>query len=210
VIGVLGLVLPALLYLGAGIRPTAGLPRWSLLKSVSAYYYTGAVGVFVGVLFALSLFLITYRGYKGMWADRIVGWIGGAAALVVALCPTEPPAGVTGPAWWSRATGYAHAAGAFVLFAAFIVFSLWLFRKSDKPNRRDRPPEKRRRDAACLACGLAMIVCVLWAASAGLRDQSIFVPEAIAIEAFAISWLVKSMSRPDEKPANALATGASR
>jgi hypothetical protein len=73
VIGVLGLVLPALLYLLAGMRPTDGLPRWDSLNSISAYYYTGAVGVFVGVLFALSLFLFTYRGYKGVKVDRIVG-----------------------------------------------------------------------------------------------------------------------------------------
>jgi hypothetical protein len=36
-----------------------------------------------------------------------------------------------------------------------------------------------------------MIVCVLWAASFSFTDAPIFVPEAIAIVAFAISWLVK-------------------
>jgi hypothetical protein len=64
-------------------------------------------------------------------------------------------------------------------------------RKSNIPNRRDRPPAKRRRDDACLACGIVMIGCVLWAASALITDAPIFWPESMAIAAVAISWLVK-------------------
>ena len=64
-IGYLGILLPVLLYGLAGLRPTTDLPRWETLNSISAYYHTGAVAVFVGVLFALALFLLTYRGYKG-------------------------------------------------------------------------------------------------------------------------------------------------
>ena len=191
VIGLLGLFLPVLLYLLAGIRPTDGLPRWDLLNSVSAYYYTGGVGVFVGVLFALSLFLFTYRGYKGVKADRIVGALGCAAALVVALFPTSAPGCLRAPAWWCKTTGVVHYVAAVVLFVAFIVFSLWLFRKSNIPNKRNRPRGKRYRDGLCLACGLIMIVCVLWAASSSITAAPIFLPEAIAIVAFAVSWLVK-------------------
>ena len=91
IVGTIGFFLPALVYGFAAARPTAGLDRWQLLWSVSAYYYTGAVGVFVGALFALSLFLFSYRGYKGVIADRIVGGVGGLAALVVALFPTAAP-----------------------------------------------------------------------------------------------------------------------
>ncbi len=49
-IGFLGLLLPVLLYVLAGLRSTTGLTSWRLLDSVSAYYYTGAIGVFIGVL----------------------------------------------------------------------------------------------------------------------------------------------------------------
>lgn len=52
-IGSLGLVLPLLLWVIAGLRPTEGLPRWELLGSVSAYYFTGAVAAFVGILVAM-------------------------------------------------------------------------------------------------------------------------------------------------------------
>ena len=190
-IGYLGLSLPALLYAVAGLRPTDALPRWQLLPSVSAYYYTGAVGIFVGVLFALSLFLLTYRGYKGVLADRLVGLLGGAAALGVALFPTAAPDGLSEPTWWTPALRIVHYVSAVLLFVSFILFSMWLFRKSSVQNRSERPLEKRRRDAVCLLCGLVMIVCVLWAASSMLTGAAIVVPEAIAIVSFSVSWLVK-------------------
>jgi len=191
VIGTLGLLLPLLVYLWAGARPIPGLPRWTPLWSISAYYYTGAVGVFVGVLVALSLFLFTYQGYRGVRADRIVGAMGGAAALVVALFPTIAPGGLPAPSWWTPMTGVFHYVAAVVLFLSFILFAIWLFRRSDTPRRRDRPLDKRRRDDACLACGLVMIACVVWAGMASFADAPIFLPESIAVVAFAVSWLVK-------------------
>jgi len=191
IIGTLGLMLPILIYLFAGARPTQGLVPWRLLGSVSAYYYTGGVGVFVGVLFALSLFLFSYRGYEGVKADRIVGTVGGAAALVVALFPTGAPVQSLQLWWWAPPTGIIHYVAAIVLFGAFILFSVWLFRRSDTRRRRDRPATKRGRDDVCLACGLVMIGAVLWAAVAGVTGGPIFLPEAIAIVAFAVSWLVK-------------------
>ena len=191
IIGTLGLMLPALIYLFAGARPTADLPAWRLLGSVSAYYYTGGVGVFVGVLFALSLFLFSYRGYEGVKADRIVGTVGGTAALVVALFPTHAPVASLQPGWWAPPTGIIHYVAAVVLFGAFILFSVWLFRRSATPRRRDRPADKRLRDDVCLVCGLVMIAAVIWAAALGLSGGPIFLPEAVAIVAFAVSWLVK-------------------
>ena len=190
-IGFLGLLLPFLLYLGAGSRPTLGLNRWELLSSVSAYYYTGAVALFVGVLFALALFLLTYPGYEGVIADRLVGFIGGCAALGVALFPTAAPDPLKEPDWWTPLLRTLHYISAIVLFVSFILFAIWLFRKSSVPDDRPRPPEKRRRDRICLVCGLLMIASMLWAASSMLTQAPIFFPEAIAIIAFAVSWLVK-------------------
>src|SRR5262249_17860644 len=63
-IGYIGLPLPFVLYLLAAGRSAPGKERWDLLDSISAYYYTGAVAAFVGLLVALALFLFSYRGYK--------------------------------------------------------------------------------------------------------------------------------------------------
>ena len=195
-IGVLGLLLPLLVWLFAGRRPTVGLDRpWERLDSISAYFYTGGAGVFTGVLIALSLFLTTYPGYKGFIWDRVVGVTGGIAAAVVALVPTRPPKPLPIPAWWTNTLGVIHYVSAVVLFTSFILFSLWLFRKSSVPKGAKRPFEKVLRDQVCLVCGLVMVGAVLWAGRAGFTDGPIFVPEAIAVEAFAISWLTKATSR---------------
>lgn len=190
-IGVLGFLLPFLLYLVAGVRNTTGLTPWQFLPSVSAYYYTGAVGIFVGVLFALSLFLITYQGYEGEHADRVLGTIGGASALGVALFPTTAPEGLSPASWWTPASRTVHYVSAFSLFVVFILFALWLFRKSGTPKKSARPVSKQWRDRVCLWCGLVMIAAVGSALTALKTGGPIFWSEAIAIMAFAISWLVK-------------------
>lgn len=187
----LGLLLPLLLYAVAGLRPTPPLLRWSALSSVSEYYYTGAVAIFIGVLFALALLLLTYPGYEGVIADRIVGRVSGAAALAVTLFPTSPPDGLAAPPWWTPVVRTVHYASGVVLFVTFILFATWLFRKSSIPERAKRPREKRRRDAVSLACGLVIIVAMLWAATSVFTQAPIFAPETIAIVAFAVSWLVK-------------------
>jgi len=190
-IGILGLLLPLLLFIFAGLRHTVGLPAWTPLNSISAYYYTGAVAIFVGVLFALALFLLTYPGYKGVIADRLLGLVGGTAAILVALFPTSAPDGLSAPTWWSPYMRTVHYLSAVVLFVVFILFAIWLFRKSNIPRRGDRPLEKRRRDDICLASGIIMIASVLWAASSMFTHAPIFIPESIAIIAFAVSWLTK-------------------
>jgi hypothetical protein len=53
------------------------------------------------VLFVLSLFLFTYPGYEHVIADRVIGCVGGAAALGVALFPTTAPEGLSAPPWWN-------------------------------------------------------------------------------------------------------------
>jgi hypothetical protein len=142
-------------------------------------------------MFALSLFLFSYQGYKGVIVDRVVAWLAGAAAIGVALFPTAAPDGLSEPSWWSSWSQVVHHVSAVVLFSAFILFSAWLFRKSCIPNKRDRPRDKRRRDAVCLVCGIIMGICVLWAASSWFTKAPIFWPESSAIVAFAISWLAK-------------------
>lgn len=190
-IGYLGILLPVILLALAGLRPTPGLPIWEPLDSVSAYYYTGAVAAFVGVLFALALFLFTYGGYENVRADRVVAKVGAVCALCVALFPTAAPAGLPEPSWWGKTTRTIHYLSATCLFFTFIVFSLWLFRKTSVPPGRKVPAGKRRRNRVFLVCGWVMVANVLWAGSSYFTGAPIFWAEVFALWAFAVSWLVK-------------------
>ena len=61
-IGYLGILLPLILILLAGLRPTPGLPRWEPLNSMQrVLLHRSRCTAFVGILFALALFLFTYR-----------------------------------------------------------------------------------------------------------------------------------------------------
>ena len=188
-IGYIGLVLPILLILIAVLRD--GVVRWRSLESISAYYYTGAVAAFVGMLVSLALFLFTYRGYKNKyyWADRAASMTAAVAALGVAFFPTAAPDGVATLSWWSTTTGVLHHVFAVVLFAMFSVFALWLFRITQSGE--EALPDKRWRNRVYLSCGIVIVASVIWAGVAGLNGKSIFWPESVALIAFAVSWLVK-------------------
>jgi succinate dehydrogenase/fumarate reductase cytochrome b subunit len=188
-IGYIGLVLPILLILMAMLRD--GMERWRSLESISDYYYTGAVAAFVGMLVALALFLFTYRGYKNKyhWADRAAAITAAVAALGVAFFPTAAPAGVTALSWWSPRTGVLHYVSAVVLFTMFAVFALWIFRIT--PSGKQASADKWWRNIMYLVCGIAIVASIIWAGIAGLNRRSIFLPESVALVAFAVSWLVK-------------------
>ena len=54
-------------------------------NSISAYYHSNAQDFFVGLLVAVGIFLLSYRGYD--LKDRIVTAILGVTAIGVALFP---------------------------------------------------------------------------------------------------------------------------
>jgi hypothetical protein len=156
VIGYLGLALPILLVQVQRLRPNAPSDQWTG-DSISAYYWTGAVSLFVGLLAALSLFLLTYRGYanESYKYDRGAAIIAGIAAAVVALFPTSPPRGLAPLPWWGDWIEKTHMLAAVILFSMFAVFSLWLFRKT-APGEQP-PADKTRRNAIYLLCGFGII-----------------------------------------------------
>ena len=199
-IGMLGLALPTLLVAIAWVFPNDAATRWPIRDSISAYYYTSGVAVFVGVLVALAVFLLVYQGYPNRryhWADRGAAVIAGIAALGVAFFPTETRAPVPALLWWRPFTGQLHYVSAAVLFSMFAVFSLWLFRLTTPGS--EKSPDKKRRDAFYALCGIVIVACMVWARLAHVAHRSIFWPETIALVSFALSWLVKGASHRDDR-----------
>ena len=187
VIGILGFTLPFLLALGGWAIFDTGLQR-----SMSAYYHTGMGDVFVGILFALGFFLLSYKGYERR--DDLVGDLGFVFALGVALFPTTP----TGTHGGTDLIGYIHLACAGLFFGTLIYFALFLFTKSapDQPVTR----KKRHRNLVYRTCGYAMLLCILLIGVYNIADgdesslariNPVFWLEAIAVAAFGISWLIK-------------------
>jgi hypothetical protein len=214
VIGYLGLALPILLVQAERLRPNAPSDAW-VGSSISAYYWTGGVSLFVGLLAALSLFLLTYRGYANTAGryDRAAALVAGSAAAVVALFPTTPPAGLVARLpWWRDWMGTTHAVAAMILFTTFALFTLWLFRLGTANNT--PTAEERRRDAIFLACGIGILASMAWATAARWSGRSIFWPESSALGFFAWSWLVKGRALRSVKStvgaATAKVTRASR
>jgi hypothetical protein len=192
-IGSLGFVFPFVLWLIAGLRPIRELTPWELLSSVSSYYYTGSIAVFVGILVALGVFLLTYRGYDNKYGrhDRIASIVAGTAAILVAFFPTKAPIDSLAPSWWTSGTGMIHYISAVVLFCSFSFFSLFLFTKTKQVAGEPLPRDKRLRNRIYIFCGILMVGCIVWAGIASFMDAPIFLPEALALESFAVSWLTK-------------------
>jgi hypothetical protein len=71
----------------------------------------------------------------------------------------------------------------------FALFSLWLFRKTSAGET--PTPDKKKRNAIYLVCGIVIVVSMVWALFAGRAGKPIFLPESSALVFFALSWLVK-------------------
>lgn len=190
-IGWLGLSLPLLIWLLAGLRPVVEGSSWGRLPSISAYFHTGASPVFVGILVTLGVYLIAYQGYgnDGQRWDRRAARIAGTAAILVALFPVSPdPGDCPGPLWMSDLVNSIHLGSAVVLFTTFACFALFLFRKRGSTAS----PGKAWRNAVYLVCGLLILACLVFILVLfSMKREDIFWPEAIAVWAFGVSWLVK-------------------
>ena len=187
-IGLLGIGLPLAVSLGAFVVFQTGLQG-----SLSAYYHTGARDVFVGALWAIGFFLLSYKGYER--ADAIAGNLGCIFAIGIAIFPTFSGVNPSATPTW---VGYAHAAFTVLFLSTLIYFSLCLFTKTDSKH----PTKKKlQRNMIYRVCGYTMAICILLigvnyllkntAAAALQRYQPVFWLEALAIEAFGISWLTK-------------------
>lgn len=182
-IGILGIALPALMVLFNYIS----LKSLKIEFSISDYYDNGSAGyVFVGVLFVLGFFLLSYKGYEKI--DDRTADIGCIAALGVALFPTTSK---------NYTVHVMHFVFAILLFSTFIFFSLYLFRKTSGVKKVTK--QKVVRNRVYVTCGIIMIVCIIGIALASLglmgaaasKYKIVFWLEAVALSSFGFSWIVK-------------------
>lgn len=181
-IGILGMALPVLLSVGCFIYGECT----EIQDSISDYYHTGVQDIFVGILFVLGFFLLTYKGYEPI--DSIIANAGFVFALGVALLPTQSE-------YCSIRT--LHFVSATLLFAVFIYFSLVLFRKGVKKELRTE--QKNERNKIYVTCGIIMIACIICIplSFAFLTQEQlssynpVFWFESLALSAFGYSWLIK-------------------
>jgi hypothetical protein len=219
VIGILGILLPILLWLGMII---VGEPK--PLSSISHYYFTRVAVFYIGILFALGLFLILYRDSRQI--DFWISAIAGLLAITSLFFPTSnlktigcvisgeeycthPHAITILAVNKARVTIHYITSASFLLLLAFL--SGIYFTRTDKPLVKGNKKEKRNR--IYRICALIMIVALLSAFLGdylGLIPKNIyetyrltFVFETIAVWAFGFSWLTKAQlffRDPDIQP----------
>jgi len=196
-LGVLGLAFPLSMLLGGMIT------NGRIEVSLSHYFHTGMRDIFVGTLFAIGVFLISYKGYprkdKEWVTDDWIATAAGFGAFGVALFPNKVPA--EGAATVSQQivgaanSPNAHYISAFVFFFCLCAFCFLKFPQN----------AGKLRKRIYYSCGgvIALMSIVIGAASYILvkttgdnfefvvQTRIVFWAEAFGIWAFAFSWLTK-------------------
>ena len=195
-IGWLAISLPVSLVL----LPLIPIFKTSIQNSISYYYYTNLREVFTGVLFAVSLFLIRYKGFEDpvFWKnDNKMTNLAGIMAIGVALMPPNPNSCsekiYTIIPFCIKFLGVLHYLFASVFFVILAIVSYVIFTIGQKENN-DIPLSFLNENNIYKICGIAIIV---FAAMIPICDLLNFFPksalvlEALALTAFGTSWLVK-------------------
>jgi hypothetical protein len=161
---------------------------WKFAPSISDYYHTDGRNWFVGSLFTIGAFLVSYFGYDN--TDRIMSAIAGVCAFGVALCPTDLVKDHV------TLIGGLHFTFAASLFLILAWFSLLQFPKSKKPVP---TRNKLKRNKIYRICGFIMLGALILIAVTKLTSleetlaslHPVFWLEAICLQAFGVSWMVK-------------------
>jgi len=202
-VGVIGVTLPVVLVLG----------NWRLFHasaiedSISYYYCTSMRGVLVGSLWAIGIFLMSYRGYQKR--DEIAGRLACIFALGVALFPTAPLTGTCdivhlfrldhGGCDTAHVISFVHATCASLLFLTLAYFSLFLFTETHPGRKQDMTKKKPERNIVYYICGWIIVASIIGILilHIGMRIKTfgpiplLFALESVAVIAFGVSWLVK-------------------
>jgi hypothetical protein len=189
VLFVIALSFPFVLWIGGCLYSG----HLALEGSMSDYYHGPLRNWFVGVLFAISVMLVAYKGYRP--AENVALNIAGACAVLVALFPNRQP----GPNY------HAFFAVCFFLCIAYVcIFCASATLPLVKEERRAyyRRLYKILGWAMVISPAVALIMTLIFNA----RSSYIFFAEACGVYAFAAYWLVKTLeireTNADEKAAS--------
>jgi hypothetical protein len=188
-VGLIALTLPFVVAIGHLATGGDGLKG-----SISSYYYTHMGNWFVGSLFALGVFFLSYnhKPLPQYELDNVLSNIAGVMAVGVALLPTARDAdSATGGV---RLVSTLHLVCAGVLFVLLAVFSLFLFTRTGDPQHMS--DAKRRRNVVYRVCGGIIVAALVLIAISYLAKpprswHTLFWLESVAVVAFGVSWLVK-------------------
>ncbi len=193
VIGILGILLPAMLLLVSLLFSDCS----SVQHSISHYYYTISGDILVGILCAVAIFLMSYKGYETI--DNVASTVAGVCALGVAFfaCAQNPDPVCSvrslPDAAWREIIHYISAAFFFLVLA---LMSLFLFTKS----KGHKTPQKIKRNRIYRTCGIIILVAMFLIGLYSIVPiiklkfiayNPVFWLEWLALAAFGTSWLVK-------------------
>jgi hypothetical protein len=184
-VGLIAVTLPFVVAIGNPLTGGHGMEG-----SISAYYYTHMGNYFVGALFALGVFFLSYsyRPLPNYQLDNYLSNIAAAMAIGVALLPTS--SAVEKASGGAKTVAVLHLVCAGVLFVLLAVFSLFLFTKTDDPAH--ITVGKRRRNVVYRICGVIIVASLVAVVGAEIAKWHVlFWLESIMVVAFGISWLVK-------------------
>jgi len=186
--GLLGVILPWLALLSAGIAPHPSEEWW---YSISATYYQSPA--LVGVLVPASLVLMTYVGYD--WLDNLITTLSGVFGLGIVLFPCHVN-------WIDDATrvgffqipietsNILHNSCAAIFFMLLAYNSAFLF---TKPSG-EMTYKKKIRNLIYRVCGWGMftieIVFAIFTAFPTPGYTTMFI-EIVLLSLFGLSWLIK-------------------
>lgn len=190
-IGWLGISLPLAMIIGNYIFGNCH----TLQDSNSHYYYTVTGNLFTGILCAVGMFLIAYRGIDD---DHNYTFFAGVCAIMIAMLPTNNNSADTCAIIdlplnkWRNIAHYSFAA---LFFISLAWISLFIFTKSKGPKTK----QKEKRNKVYLACGIIILVAITILFLISFFDvdrkydkyKPTFWMEWVALIAFGASWLVK-------------------
>lgn len=186
-VGFLGMILPWLSLMGAGIvAKTTGVPDdfWRTLSISATYYITPFL---TGILTSAAIVLMCYNGYD--WRDNVVTTISGVFGIMIVLFPYNCTVATDYVGAFQLPVGvssFVHCFSACAFFILLSINSLFLFTLGESGTKM-----KKIRNIIYRVCGIGMLSALILSVLPINFFAKAFIVEAIALTFFGISWLVK-------------------